>query len=103
MTANQLRYWELQENKRSNLAKEIETNRSNLAKESETHRSNLAQETETHRSNTTQEAWNAPYYDAKTMESRTKSAENLTRSFKNIGDAVTTIVKGAVGASDLFA
>lgn len=33
MTANQLRYWELQESKRSNLARETETNRSNVRNE----------------------------------------------------------------------
>lgn len=44
MTRNQIAYWELQESKRSNRAKERETNRSNVAREIETNRSNLAQE-----------------------------------------------------------
>lgn len=44
MTANQIAYWNLEETKRSNLAKETETNRSNVAKETETNRSNLANE-----------------------------------------------------------
>lgn len=51
MTQNQINYWKLQEERRSNLAQEGETKRSNLAKEYETNRSNLAKETETHRSN----------------------------------------------------
>nr|AVX53402.1 putative ORF1 [Marmot picobirnavirus] len=62
MTANQLKYWEIQETIRANQAREAETNRSNLAREtedrrsnqareSEATRSNLARETETHRSN----------------------------------------------------
>lgn len=40
MTANQVAYWKLQEEKRSNLAKENETNRSNVAKENLTDYSN---------------------------------------------------------------
>lgn len=51
MTANQLSYLTLEENKRSNLARERETNRSNLANETETNRSNVARETETNRHN----------------------------------------------------
>lgn len=55
MTRNQIAYWELQESKRANLAKEAELNRSNLAKEEETKRSNLAKETEKVRSNRAEE------------------------------------------------
>lgn len=44
MTQNQIAYWKLQEDKRSNLARETETNRSNLARETEEHRSNVASE-----------------------------------------------------------
>lgn len=44
MTGNQINYWNLQEMKRSNLAKEQETKRSNVAKEQETARSNRQQE-----------------------------------------------------------
>lgn len=51
MTRNQIAYWEMMENRRSNLAKERETNRSNLANERETNRSNLAREAETMRNN----------------------------------------------------
>lgn len=80
MTKNQIEYWNLQENKRANLARELETNRanraregidssyyqgqlqlrsqelgetrrSNLSREAELYRSNVAREMETHRSN----------------------------------------------------
>ena len=44
MTQNQIAYWRLKEDQRSNLAKEAETNRSNLAKEAETYRSNVENE-----------------------------------------------------------
>jgi len=44
MTANQLKYWELQEAIRSHQAQEAEARRTNLAKEAETKRSNLEQE-----------------------------------------------------------
>lgn len=80
MTANQLKYWDLQrqknadaevarankererlnaetlaETKRANLAREIETNRSNFAREMETLRSNYAHEREANRANTANE------------------------------------------------
>lgn len=44
MTSNQIAYWNLQEAKRSNVARETETSRSNRAKEGETSRHNVAQE-----------------------------------------------------------
>lgn len=55
MTQNQIAYQSLLEQKRSNLAREIETNRSNLANEVETHRANFAKEVETNRSNVARE------------------------------------------------
>lgn len=51
MTRNQIEYWRLVENKRSNLANEAENKRANLARELETNRSNLAREAESHRAN----------------------------------------------------
>lgn len=44
MTQNQIRYWELQEQKRSNQIREAETERANRAKETETNRANVEQE-----------------------------------------------------------
>lgn len=44
MTKNQLEYWKNQEQIRSNLAQETETNRANMAREAETHRANLQNE-----------------------------------------------------------
>lgn len=44
MTRNQIEYWNLQESKRANQAKESETGRHNLATESETGRHNQVQE-----------------------------------------------------------
>lgn len=76
MTRNQIEYWNLKEQqrsnqaremwqmqtldetKRSNLAREVETARSNLANESETHRANLEREKETRRSNRANESIN---------------------------------------------
>lgn len=51
MTSNQIKYWDLEEKKRSNKANEIETNRANVARERELNRSNVARETETNRHN----------------------------------------------------
>lgn len=45
MTHNQIEYWKLQEQKRSNAANERENARHNVASEVETNRSNLAKET----------------------------------------------------------
>lgn len=55
MTRNQIEYWKLQEEKRSNRAGETETRRANLARETESHRSNLANERENARSNRARE------------------------------------------------
>lgn len=51
MTQNQISYWNLQELKRSNAAREAETARSNRANEYEANRSNVARESETNRHN----------------------------------------------------
>lgn len=56
MTQNQIAYWNLQEAKRANRAKELESVRSNLAKEQEAQRSNLAKEAETNRANLASES-----------------------------------------------
>lgn len=56
MTRNQISYHELQETKRSNLARELETHRSNLAIEQETRRHNISVESETAYSNRRNEA-----------------------------------------------
>lgn len=44
MTNNQIQYWSLQEQKRSNRANEVETNRHNMSTEAETNRHNVATE-----------------------------------------------------------
>lgn len=51
MTANQINYWRLQEDKRHNVTSENETGRHNQATEKETGRHNLAVEGETNRHN----------------------------------------------------
>lgn len=56
MTYNQIAYWNLQETKRSNLAREAETARSNRAQEAEAIRANMAREWETNRSNLARES-----------------------------------------------
>lgn len=68
MTTNQIAYWNLEELKRTNLAKETETNRANLAKEAETRRSNLENEKETRRRDSLKaisDLWNARSNQAK--------------------------------------
>lgn len=55
VTYNQIAYWNLQETKRSNLAREAETIRSNRVQEAEAIRSNMAREWETNRSNLARE------------------------------------------------
>ena len=59
MTQNQIAYWRLQEEKRSNLASEGETSRHNMTTEKETERSNRVQQGETKRHNlsTESQAW----------------------------------------------
>lgn len=56
MTTNQLKYWTLEEDKRSHRAQETETNRANIMKERETERSNKAKELENKRSNLAKES-----------------------------------------------
>lgn len=51
MTSNQIKYWDLQERKRSNKVNEAETHRSNVARETETNRHNTVTEAETERHN----------------------------------------------------
>lgn len=56
MTANQIAYWSLQEDKRSHLVNELETHRSNKAREVENERHNISTETETSRHNLSTES-----------------------------------------------
>lgn len=80
MTQNQLKFHEIKEDMRSNLAKETETNRANLAKETETHRSNVANETENNRHNV-----------------ETESATRQKNKWEH-GDRITsTLVQGLFG------
>lgn len=51
MTSNQIKYWDLEERKRSNRVNEVEVHRANRAREDETNRHNVAVETETNRHN----------------------------------------------------
>lgn len=53
--SNQIGWGNLNEQRRSNAAREAETKRSNLAKEAETKRSNLTHEEESHRANVARE------------------------------------------------
>lgn len=98
MTANQIAYWNLQENVRANQAKEAENYRSNKAKEDENYRSNVARETETNRSNVKQEflkndiqqaqKTNLGFQDAKlatgAIKDLTGSAKDVTEAIKNV-------------------
>lgn len=58
MTHNQIAYWQLQEDRRANLAREGEAYRANRANEREVHRANVAREEETQRHNTATEQFN---------------------------------------------
>lgn len=55
MTNNQIQFWNLEEQKRSNRAREFENTRSNRAREVENNRSNRARELEANRSNVASE------------------------------------------------
>lgn len=83
MTSNQIAYWQLQEQSRSNQARERETARSNRASESEAHRSNLAREQEQNRSNLINEAQNLRAIQETERSNRVKESEtnraNLAR------------------------
>lgn len=81
MTANQIAYQQLQETKRSNVAKESETSRSNRAKEFETQRSNRAQEQETQRSNRVNEDIGYKNVGAKVADTAVKGVTNLFKLF----------------------
>lgn len=83
MTQNQIKYQQLQEDKRSNLVNEAETERSHRANEAETNRSNVARETETHRSNVANEQLTAAR-DAETKRS------NLARELETNRHNVAT-------------
>lgn len=91
MTANQIAYWNLQESKRSNLAKELEMNRSNVAKELETNRSNVAKEKETHRSNRQKEK----------IDTARTIITGVDTGLKYLIPAAKDIVKGVTTAQQL--
>lgn len=103
MTANQINYWRLQEDKRSNVAREVETHRTNVSNEDisrtkvandlylgkrnaaenerhnrvgeiETNRANLAREAENYRSNLARETEN---YRSNTARERETFRHNL--------------------------
>lgn len=102
MTGNQIAYWNLQESKRANQAKEQETLRSNLAKEqlgsetlSETKRSNIAKETETNRSNLINEQIKTADVDSQIDR---RNVQNMTDAVKS----VESITKAASMLSSLF-
>lgn len=99
MTANQIAYQQLEETRRSNLAKEAEANRSNVAKELETNRANQAKErlqnaelVETKRSNF-----------AKESETERTNRVNEDIGYKNVAAKVTdSVIKGVTNIAKLF-
>lgn len=103
MTANQIAYWTMQEQKRSNLADETERNRANVAKEVETNRSNLANEVERNRSNLANEALtgfanqtarNRQVTD--TVRSGFQNARDLSGIFKDLQGTNTSNLMGLI-------
>lgn len=102
MTQNQIAYWNLQETKRSNAAREQETNRSNLMQEQlklgsleETQRSNRAKETETNRANLVNEQLKQSQIES---ENKRREVQNVTDSVK----AGVEVAKSAVSLANLF-
>ena len=89
MTANQINYWNLQETKRSNLAREAETQRHNTKVEDyntgsllETSRHNQATEGEATRHNVQSE--NLAFITAAEVARHNKASEGLDRSKINV-------------------
>lgn len=99
MTANQIAYQQLEETRRSNLAREAEANRSNVAKELETNRANVTKERqqfaelqETRRSNLAKEA-----------ETQRTNRVNEDIGYKNVAAKVTdSVIKGVTNVAKLF-
>lgn len=84
MTRNQIEYWNTQETKRANKAKEAETQRSNLAREVETNRNNRAVEEETHRANVAREVETNRANVAREQLQRLESDRSYTISTLNL-------------------
>lgn len=109
MTQNEIRYWELQEAKRSNQvreneteranrAKEVETNRANLAKEREENRSSVAREAENFRSNTAREVeTNRANLASEKLKKQIQDSQIYQNSVKN-WEIGTQAVKNATGS-----
>lgn len=76
MTANQIAYWNMRENERSNRANEAETNRSNVTRERETERSNRAKEAENYRHNFATEGETERHNKRTEAQTDTKLAED---------------------------
>lgn len=103
MTANQLSYWQLQETRRANLAKESETNRANVAKEQETNRHNVVSEGQTdvdlarkEKEYSSQAALNAQ----KIKESKTKGFQNVTKGISDISTTAKNLYSVGKGIAD---
>lgn len=104
MTANQLQYWNLQETKRSNLAKEGEEKRKNVeninaeySKLEETKRHNQAAETENIRHNKVSET-------TEKVKAVTRGAKDVSQAFKNITDGfsgVGKLIGGILGSNTI--
>lgn len=84
MTRNQIEYWNTQETRRANKARERETNRSNLAREAETNRNNRAVEEETHRANVAREVETNRANVAREQLQRLESDRSYTISTLNL-------------------
>lgn len=96
MTQNQIAYWNMQEQKRANLAKESETERSNKAKERETFRSNVAQEGLTHDKNVETERHNR-------YGEKVDTAKAITGGIKDVSSAWHSLRQAGSEDSKRFA
>lgn len=105
MTANQISYWNLMENSRSNLAKEAETNRANVAKEREELRSNQARERENLRHNLeTEDVAKRDIREKERTGEVTRpitAITGITRSFKDATQGINNVVDTFASAGNL--
>lgn len=85
MTANEVAYWNLQEQKRANLVDEAERQRANMTKEVETERSNRVREQETARANRAQEDLGQQRVDTETLTGTLSGVGSVLRGLGGLG------------------
>lgn len=94
MTANQIAYWNLQEQKRSNQVREGETMRHNLTTESETARDNVFKNRESRRANLAKERETERHNVATEYQARDELGLKKTQTVINVIDNFTDKLMG---------